>query len=347
VEELAAAGVDAELLVLMWNDGQVVRSLLARAASKGVRVEIVPCPAALALPGGRYAKAIIAWWRLFRALRRRRTRIIHVHLDLIAAVVCARIAGCEYLVLSIHNDNQYYSNLLWRWWLRAIDRWIKAYIAITAHVKTFYLDRSGVPEHKVSVVHYGVRPLDEVSLPRERLGVPQDRFLIGFIGRLTEQKNIPLLLRAMAHLPEAFCVVIGEGEDRARLDHLAHSLALKNVRFVGAVPNARRYMQAFDVFCLPSLWEGLGLVLVEAMQLRTPIVASRAGAIPEVLSGGQCGVLFDPRSPESLVQAILSVQRHPAEVRRMTTRAFDLASQMFSTATMVSKTLEVYRRALS
>jgi glycosyltransferase involved in cell wall biosynthesis len=347
VEELAVTQAEVELLVLMWNEGPIVSSALDSAAARGVRIEIIRCPTTLALPGSRYAKAMIAGWRLFRALRQRRERLIHLHLDLIAAVVCARIAGCSRLVLSIHNDEQHYSRSLWRWWLRVIDRWIKAYIAITAHVKSFYVHQSGVSQAKVSVVHYGVRPLADASLPREQLGVPADRFLIGFIGRLTQQKNIPLLLQAMTLLPEAYCVIIGEGEDRAKLERLAQSLGLKNVRFAGAVPNAQRYMHAFDVLCLPSLWEGLGLVLVEAMQQRTPIVASRAGAIPEVLNNGRCGVLFDPQSPESLVEAVLSVQRDPEQTKQMTLRAFKFASEMFSVTAMVSKTLAVYRTALS
>jgi glycosyltransferase involved in cell wall biosynthesis len=227
-----------------------------------------------------------------------------------------------------------------------IDHWIKAYIAITSHVKSFYVAQSGVREDKVAVIHYGVRELSESPLPREELGVPPNQFLIGFIGRLTAQKNIPLLLRAMRALPNAFCVVIGEGERRAELESLAISLGLTNVQFVGAIVNAQRYMKTFDVFCLPSLWEGLGLVLVEAMQQGTPIAASRAGAIPEVLNGGQCGILFDPNEPATLVEAIRLIQRDATETLRMTARAQQHASAMFAVASMVAKTLEVYRDVL-
>ncbi|MEK6210329.1 MAG: glycosyltransferase family 4 protein [Pseudomonadota bacterium] len=346
VEELARAGADTELLVMLWNDGPLIRSRLAEAASSGVRIALVPRPTGGTIPAGRYVRALVAWWRLFRALSKRRARIIHLHLDLIATIVCARFAGCKHLVLSLHNDEQYFATARWHYWLRVIDRWIKAYIAITGHVKAHYLMQSGVREDKISVIHYGVPALREASLPREKLGIPRNRFVIGFVGRLTKQKNIPLLLKAMMELPEAFCIIIGDGEQRFELERLANSLNLDNVRFAGAIADARRYMNAFDVFCLPSIWEGLGLVLVEAMHQGVPIAASRAGAIPEVLDDGRCGILFDPYQPAALVEAIRVIQRDPGETLRMTARALRRASEMFEVTAMVSKTLAVYRRIL-
>ena len=80
---------------------------------------------------------------------------------------------------------------------------------------------------------------------------------VGFVGRLTAQKNIQLLIRAMALRPDITCLIVGEGELRSELEALARTLGCSNVRFLGAQSDAAGLMPLFDVLCLPSLWEGL------------------------------------------------------------------------------------------
>jgi glycosyltransferase involved in cell wall biosynthesis len=105
-------------------------------------------------------------------------------------------------------------------------------------------------------------------------------------------------------------------------------------------------MSAFDVFCLPSRWEGLGVVLLEAMAAGIPIVGSRHGAIPEVLDGGRAGLVFDPDDALGLASAVQSLLDDPRLASTLVASARERLSTAFSVEEMMRKTDEVYDRAL-
>jgi glycosyltransferase involved in cell wall biosynthesis len=159
---------------------------------------------------------------------------------------------------------------------------------------------------------------------------------------LTAQKNVPLLIRAMALRPDVKCLIVGDGERRAELEQLARALGCANVRFTGAQPEAACLMPLFDVFCLPSIWEGLGVVLLEAMLQNVPIVGSRAGAIPEVLDHGRCGILIDPNSVESLVEAIDTLRTDSARRDSLIAAAREHAASTYAVQRMGDETCHLY-----
>jgi glycogen(starch) synthase len=101
-------------------------------------------------------------------------------------------------------------------------------------------------------------------------------------------------------------------------------------------------MRAFDVFCLPSRWEGLGLVLLEAMWRNVPIVASTAGAIPEVLDEGSCGLLFPQGDVQGLVEAISDVRQDPSAAAERAERGHRRVETAFSVEQMVAGVEAVY-----
>jgi len=147
-----------------------------------------------------------------------------------------------------------------------------------------------------------------------RAGVPP-RFTVLYAGRLFRRKRVDVLLRAAAWLreriPEIEVRIVGDGPCAPALDKLSRALNLAGtVTWLGHVPLAQlaaEYKRS-DVFCLPSVQEGFGIVLLEAMAAERPIVAARAGAIPEVVPHG---VLVDPESSEALAAGIESLYRSP------------------------------------
>lgn len=341
VRALAGRGVDTELIVLLWHPGPTIAARLAELAAAGVKVCVVERDVAN-IWKGRLWRALACWVALYRVLGARRDRIVHVHLDLIAVVLAARWARCRRLVVSVHNDEPVYATWRWRAWLRVVDRWTSAYIAITNHVKSYYTRQAGLAPKKIRTIYYGVPPPPPPAATRRDLEIPADRFIVGFIGRLTRQKNVELLLDAIAQLPDAFCVIVGDGELRASLESIAAARAPGNVRFLGALPDAARLMPLFDVFCLPSRWEGLGLVLIEAMLQRVPIVASNAGAIPEILGNGRFGSIFDPQDRLALVKALQQTMRCRAEIKQRAEQAYVHARSEFLVERMAARTIEVY-----
>jgi glycosyltransferase involved in cell wall biosynthesis len=223
-----------------------------------------------------------------------------------------------------------------------MDRWTNAYIAITEHVRTYYLSLVGIAPEKMATVYYGVFPPLPSRLTRQQFGIPGDAFVVGFVGRLTEQKNVALLIKALAGLPKVVGVIVGDGELRGELEVLAANEGATNILFLGALPHADQMLPLFDVLCLPSLWEGLGLVLLEAMQRKVPIVGSEAGAIPEILARGKYGILFDPSTSASLRRALVRAQDDPDNLKIMAEMAYDYVNTTFSVGGMVAKTTRIY-----
>ena len=142
----------------------------------------------------------------------------------------------------------------------------------------------------------------------------QKSFTIGSIGRLSPEKGYLCLVEAFRKALEDFkdlrLVIIGEGEERKILEKRIAELNLENrVLLPGYRKDAKRYLGLFDVFVLSSLTEGLPITLLEAMQERVPIIATKVGGIPDVLEQGKAGLLIQPGKSRELYSAILTVRK--------------------------------------
>lgn len=175
-------------------------------------------------------------------------------------------------------------------------------------------------QRKVHVVLHGLDPALPASATREQarsaLGIPQDCFVAGFVGRLCEQKGIPFLLEAIKTSSQEFSdtlfVVVGTGGmESLVLDFIKEHSLEGRVRVLGFRKDIAEIMPAFDTLLVPSLWEGFGLVLIEAMQAGVPPVASNTSSIPEIVQDGFNGLLIPPRDPLALASAIKRLRSEP------------------------------------
>jgi glycosyltransferase involved in cell wall biosynthesis len=131
--------------------------------------------------------------------------------------------------------------------------------------------------------------------------------VVAFAGRLTAAKNLDVALHAIERIPEATLVVVGDGEERQRLERLADD----QVQFVGAKPRAEvlGLLAAADVAVLPSAWENFPHAAVEALAMGTPIVATRVGGVPEIVRDGENGLLVEPGDDAAFAAALERVVR--------------------------------------
>ncbi|MEZ4645281.1 MAG: glycosyltransferase family 1 protein [Chloroflexota bacterium] len=210
----------------------------------------------------------------------------------------------------------------------------------------------GVPLANIDVVVPGVdtmyRPLppSEVAAFRQQQGLPE-RFVL-HVGTLQPRKNIPVLLEAMALLPDETPLILvgGKGwlydEIFARITQLGLQ---KRVRFTGYVADADLplWYNAATLLAFPSVYEGFGLPVVEAMACGTPVVASQVSSIPE--AAGDAGMLFDPHDKHQLAQAITAVLSNPDLAATMREQGRQQASR-FSWERAGQETAVVYQRAL-
>lgn len=285
--------------------------------------------------------------RLLRAiLAETRFDLIHSHLppaELYTRVALATRGDTTTPVLiSKHNDCPFH-RLPGE---RVLGRWVASraefVIAISEAVNRYMTGSAlGLPASQVRTIRYGIDstpyenvPQEKVAALRSEWGVNDDTFVIGFAGRLVEQKAIPKLLEAYAlfrktNSSDTRLVLAGRGELDGELRQCAARLGISDhVVWAGFREDVPVMMRAFDAFALTSVHEGFGLVLVEAMAAERPVIATRSGAIPEVVLEGETGFLAN--DPQEVAQALAKLcdpelrARFGAAGRRRVKERFDL-----------------------
>lgn len=228
----------------------------------------------------------------------------------------------------------------------------EAYIAVSGRVRESLLN-AGVPAACVTVVPDGI-DLGQLSARRAPACV-RDEFsldagvrVVGNIAALTEEKSQADLLRAavsvLAARSDVRFFLVGEGVCRARLERLARELSISDrVVFTGFRNDALDLLGMFDVFVMSSRHEGLGTSIMNAQAAGVPVVATRAGGIPEIVEDGASGLLVPPGDPESIAAAILRMLADEGLRRRCTAGAQERA-RGYDYHGMVYNTLDVYRR---
>ncbi len=262
--------------------------------------------------------------------------------------LAAGLAGCRRIVVSYHDRSPKLAHFPYRTGLRLIDRLARRTIAVSDGVRDHLVHNVGLNPDRTRVVYHGMDPpvhsSDSADL-RRRMGVPEAGFLVGLVGRLTPEKDIPTFLRAMKRLPDVQAVIVGGGPLEGELKALAAQLHVKNVVFAGSQPDGPDLIGCFDLKVLPSKLEGMGLVLLEAMVRHVPIIGSTGGAIPEVLEQGRLGRLFPVGDDKALADLIIALRNAPAERRALADVAYARALEKYTVAAMVARTLHLYEEA--
>ena len=143
---------------------------------------------------------------------------------------------------------------------------------------------------------------------RRQHGLPREALVIGTVARMVPQKNLSLLLKAAARLPEAHFLIVGDGPERSKLLALAETMGIAGrVAFAGEQADPLPFLQAMDIFALPSRWEGLPISLLEALSTGLPAVATLVGGNKEVLHGKPFGRLTPPDDPDAFAEALRSL----------------------------------------
>ena len=140
-------------------------------------------------------------------------------------------------------------------------------------------------------------------------------------------------------------VILGDGPLRKQLEGMVAEYKIqKNVDFVGHQSTVSDFIEAMDIFVLPSLHEGIPMVLLEAMALSRPIVASKTGGVPEVIQHGENGLLVEPGNPEAIAEAIETLIRQVANADQLGRNGRIRVTQNFTANIMAEKTADLYRR---
>jgi glycosyltransferase involved in cell wall biosynthesis len=258
---------------------------------------------------------------LGRHVRQARPDIIHTHLfdaDL-AGTVVARVCGVQ-CYSSIHSAT-FFTTRAHRWRYRCLALLTNRFFPVSQAVSDVLIQRCRVPSARMRVIRNGIDTA-RFAPPPARDGAVTKRPIIGTLARLDPRKGIRILLDAMPRLipeyPALLLLVGGAGEEQEALERQARALGIADrVVFVGPVQDPRDFYRRLDLFVLPSLDEGFGLVLLEAMATGVPVIGTRVGGVPEILTHGVNGWLVEPGDPVALAAGIRILWADPALRRQV------------------------------
>ena len=295
-------------------------------------------------------------------LRKRKVDILHINYggfpggpSLHAAVLVARLLKIPKVLMTVHNLSLNKEPLLS--FNRLLDYFVFKYITkvicVSEAVKNSLINNRNAPISKLFVIYNGVTDwkckIDKEILKQE-LGIHFGNKIVGMVSTFEKRKGHKYLLEAAFRIvkdhKDVVFLVIGDYTEGIGPEILAiaNELGLtEHVHFLGFRRDVRSLMTIFDLLVLPSLeYESFGLVLVEAMTQKIPVVATAIGGIPEVVFDGINGILVPPHDSAILSEAILSLLNNKHEARRMGEEGRKIYEQNFDVSNMSRKVMEAY-----
>lgn len=291
--------------------------------------------------------------------------IVHTHLNKadFYGRVAAKLCGVKHIFSTCHNYSSHHEGAdintisLFDRIDNAVIKYTDSYIvAISEIVKRFILNRDGNFKSRTEVIYNGIDISKESYVTNEDsrralrkiLNLKNDDFVILISGRLEKQKGHSFFIKSMQNILKSKknikLLIIGDGNLKGEIQNLITELDLNEyIILAGFQKNTEEYIEICDMVAVPSLWEGFGLVILEGMIKRKPVLASNTGGIPEIISDGINGILFESENEKSLQEKFLdlyeSIRESKNEIDIIKYNALNILKDKFD----ISKNSELYR----
>lgn len=304
----------------------------------------------------------LALWRLTRLLARERVTILQTHgaRANFYGRIAGRLAGVPVIISTVHNSLKDYEVPSFTRWLYTVALrltlpFVHRIICVSDSNRRDLIEECPATAALIQTVYNGVDLSAFPSQPnrqkiRQEFGITGGPVLV-MIARLTEAKGHRYLLQALPCLletwPRLCCVFAGDGELRDQLHRLAVELAVEgSCRFVGVREDIADILAAADVVVLPSLSEGFPFVLLEALAMGCPVVASRVNGIPELIENHKTGLLVPARDPRALAAAIREMLSNPTAASKLGAAGRAVVRERFTVDRMVANTTAIFDAAM-
>lgn len=357
VTELDPGGAERALVELVTRlDRRLFEPVVYSLSGHGELVERLrdqQIPTTLLL--ARHRGDIGVLWRLRRELVRFSPQILQTWLfhANIAGRIAGRLAGITQIVSGIRVAERRSR------WPLLLDRWttrlVRSNVCVSQEVARFSIDIGGLPSDRVLVIPNGV------ELNRFRNVVPADLAAFGIrsgepvlvcVGRLDRQKGLNYLLEAIPHVQShgqtAKWLLVGDGNEGPTLRQIVTERGLdQHVFFAGWQRDIPAILAASTGLVLPSLWEGMPNVVLEAMAAGKPVIASAVEGVSELVTPGATGWIVPPRDPIALSQAMRELLSQPERAHQFGQTAQDIVSRNWTWERVVTQYQELYLRLAS
>ncbi len=288
--------------------------------------------------------------------------ILHIHGQ--RAGLLARLAVKDLPIKVVYTEHTWtkdfrLDNPLLHWAhirsMRILDKFTDTTIAVSKAVADFLIPMNITKPDKIKIIYNGIDIVADREDDRcdwaEKLGLCKKDVVIGTMGSLNIQKDTGTLLKAMPRilhkLPEAKLVIVGSGPLQKWLQTLAKKLHIEHaVVFAGMLPKVNQVLKIFSIFVLCSKSETFGLSILEAMRAHIPVIATRVGGVPEIITNNRNGILVEPSDPKALAVAVMKLL-NDKKLQRKLVMGGDETLYKFTVTTMVRETEKLYKQLVN
>lgn len=262
--------------------------------------------------------------------------------------------GLKTKVIFTEHGRFYPDRTSWkrRWINPLLAKVTDRFTAISKATRQALIDYEFLPGNRIEVVYNGIQPLNvnqqETLALRARLSIPENAPVVGTIARLDPIKNHKMMIdafsRVIRKIPDAYLVIVGDGEERANIENSIREYGLESrVVLPGYDPNPQHYLNLMDVFLLSSLSEGTSMTLLEAMSLDKPCVVTNAGGNPEIIEDNVNGIVTENNDSIGFSRAIIQLLEDRDTLARMSHCSKERFVKMFTAAEMNKGYTSIYR----
>lgn len=253
-----------------------------------------------------------------KILRKEKIKVIHTHntQPFLDGTLGAILSGVKTIIHTDHARN-FPDKKKYMIAERILSKFAFKVVGVSEHTCKNLNKYEKISKGKIAVINNGIL-YEKYNIKinnkkkKEQLSIKTDGYIIGLCVRLSNQKGITYLLRAMPKIinmyPDILLLIAGDGKRRKNLEEESINLNIeKNVKFLGGRVDIPEILQLLTLYTLPSLWEGMPMALLEAMAAGVPIVTTNVGGIPKMIKHGFNGLIVDPQNHEKLGDAILKL----------------------------------------
>ncbi len=222
-------------------------------------------------------------------------------------------------------------------------------ISISKSVENHVLTRLRVPKER-SFLLFNAIPSKEISIEKRETKIIK----LLFVGRLEKQKSIDTLLRAVKHLKnrkiekQMHLTIVGDGKLRSNLELLTKQLQIENlVKFEGEIKEVEAHYNTADIFILPSIWEGFGIVILEAFRVKLAVIASNLEGPAELISDNENGLLFEPQNYRELSEKICNLIEDRVFREKIAQKGYETFTKKYHIDTYVEKLNTLYAEVIN
>jgi glycosyltransferase involved in cell wall biosynthesis len=302
----------------------------------------------------------LAVMRLARLLRREKIDILHSHL-FYAGLIAVLVKGVtRRRIVALMRHHTSVVRMLGSRAHVALDRWMSEradhVVTVSEAAKKYMVETDRIRRDDIDVVYLGfdfeMFSPDEAARKRVRdeFGFAPNELVIGYIANFAPGKGHAQLVEAFSKIlsesPSAKLFLVGRGDDSEARAAVARYGVAERLTFAGWRTDVAACLNATDIFVQPSLSEAFSQVLIEAMGVGLPVIATNVGGAGEVVTEGQTGILIEPDRPEAISESILDLYNNPEKRRAIAEAGMSLVRQRFTAIHMVDRQYELYEKWL-